>query len=205
MDAIKIQDTTIIGKWEEVTNLEVSAITKNDEDTERLNGLLVYGYEMKFGKTNENGERYSKEAFDDFLNNYFIKNKLNLPVDVQHSQAVEDCVGRIIYAEVNTTGLYFVAYIPRKVQKYDCVRVLLEEGILQGFSKYGYATDYEYKYDKYGNIDFLQINKFDLLSISLVTTPANAVKFEKVAETKNALTFENKCKKKEETKKKFYK
>lgn len=200
MKAIKIQNTTLIGKWEEATELEQSAITKNDNDKERLSGLLVYGYEMKFGKTNENGERYSKEAFADFLENYFVKNKLNLPVDVQHSQAVEDIVGRVIYAEVNTTGLYFVAYIPKKIAKYETIKVLLEEGILQGFSKYGYATDYKYVYDNDGKYDYLQINKFDLLSVSLVTTPANAVPFEKVTATKNTLTFKDNTKKK-----RFYK
>ena len=201
MKAIEIQDTTLIGRWEDVENLQASAITKNYEDTERLNGILVYGYEMKFGKTNENGERYSKEAFDEFLNNYFVKNKLNLPVDLQHSQAVDDIVGRVIYAEVNSVGLYFVAYIPRTMVRYEQVRNLLSEGILQGFSKYGYATEYEYKYTKDGDFDYMAINRFDLLSVSLVTTPANSVKFEKVAEVKNALRFENKNTKK----KKFFK
>jgi len=204
MEAVKIQDTTVIGKWEEVDNIQASTITKNDNDTERLSGMLVYGYEMKFGKTNENGERYSKEAFTDFIETYFVANKLNLPVDVQHSQDVRDCIGRVIYAEINNVGLYFVAYIPRKIECYEAIKVRIEEGILQGFSKYGYATDYEFKRTKDGEFDYMQINKFDLLSVSLVTTPANAVKYENITETKNTLTFADK-RKKEKKQKKFFK
>lgn len=201
MKAIEINDTTLIGKWNEVDNISASEITHNDSDTERLSGLLVYGYEMKFGNTNENGEKYSKEAFDEFINRYFVANKLNLPVDVQHSQAVDDLIGRIIYAETNSVGLYFVAYIPKTVKRFEQVKNLLQEGILQGFSKYGYATDYKYVYDNDGNFDYIQINKFDLLSVSLVSTPANAVRFEKMKETKNTLTYKNNCKKE----KKFFK
>ncbi|MGJ1042671.1 hypothetical protein ACR77V_12600, partial [Staphylococcus epidermidis] len=80
---------------------------------------------------------------------------MNMVVDLQHSEAVDDQVGRVIYLEVNTVGFYFVAYIPRSVARYEQVKNLLKEGILQGFSKYGYATDYEFNYNQDGYVDYV--------------------------------------------------
>ena len=56
MERIKLQDTTLIGNWEEVQGVPASTITKNDKDVEKLDGIIVKGYETKFaGGTNENG------------------------------------------------------------------------------------------------------------------------------------------------------
>ena len=185
---IQIQDATLIGDWQEVQDVQASTITKNDADTDMLDGMLVRGYETKFGATNENGERYAKGAIDDFIERYFVGNGLNLPVDIQHIQDLEHLAGRVIYAESNSTGFYFVAYIPRTYKNYAVVRDLLKNGILQGFSKCGYATDYEWRTDENGN-EYMQINKIDIVSVSLVATPANGVAFEKMQETRNALRF----------------
>lgn len=198
-----ICNTTLIGDWEELNKVPVSTITKNEDDTELLDGLIIKGYEMKFGSVNENLEMYSKEAFTKYIQTYFVDNKINIPVDLQHHTDFDNTIGRVVYAEVNNTGLYFVAYIPKGVAQYDQIKLKLREGILQGFSKYGWATDYEYKYKKDGSFDYMLISEFQLLSISLVTTPANAVVFEKVAEVKDSTRFEDKCKKK--NKKKFFK
>lgn len=196
-----ICNTTIIGSWEEVQAIPASTITKSSTDTGTLDGLLVRGYEMKFGAKNENWEVYSKDAFTKYIENYFVKNKINIPVDLQHYTDLYNTCGRVIYAEVNTTGLYFVAYIPKGVAQYEDIKFKLKEGILQGFSKYGWATDYTYKYDNDGNFDYMQINEFQICSVSIVSTPANAVTFEKMQEIKNATTFVDNTKKK----KKFFK
>ena len=114
-------------------------------------------------------------------------------VDLQHSEAVDDQVGRVIYLEVNTVGFYFVAYIPRSVARYEQVKNLLKEGILQGFSKYGYATDYEFNYNQDGYVEYVEITEFRLCSVSLVTMPANPVGFESIGEPlKDGLQFVNK-------------
>ena len=86
-------------------------------------------------QANENGEIYEKDCFDQFINSYFVENKLNIPVDIQHRSDLLSLAGRVIYAEVNSVGLYFVAYIPKTYIYYDVVKNNLKEKILQGFSK----------------------------------------------------------------------
>lgn len=191
-ERIKILDTTLIGSWEEVQDIELSKITKKDTDTQRLNGLIVKGYETKFGQTNENGERYETGCLDKFIQSYFIDNGLNMVVDVQHGWGVDDQIGRVVYLETNTVGFYFVAYIPKALPRYEQIKTMLEEGILQGFSKCGWATDYEYVYNKDGYVDYMLVKEMSILSVSLVTSPANAVTFESMGETiQNRLNYRN--------------
>lgn len=190
-DKIKIQDTTLIGNWDEVQDYELSKITKKDTDTQRLNGLIIKGYETKFGKVNENGERYEPGCLDAFIQSYFIDNGLNMVVDVQHGWGIDDQVGRVVYLETNTVGFYFVAYIPRRLPRYEQVKAMLEEGILQGFSKCGYATDWDWVKEKDGSETFV-VKEMSILSVSLVTSPANPIPFESVGETvQNRLEYRN--------------
>ena len=196
-----VQDGILIGDWEEVTAMPLSSITKKDTDTATIEGLIIKGYETKFNITNENGERYDPACLDDFIKDYYEANGFNLPVDVCHGENVDDLVGRVIYLEVNSVGFYFVAYIPKSVARYNQVKSLLKEGIIQGFSKYGYATEYEYRYKDNGEFDYELIKKLNLLSVSLVATPANHVPFEAVGETvsdrlayRNRITEESKMK-----------
>jgi hypothetical protein len=124
-ERIKIQDTTLIGNWDEVQDYELSKVTKKDTDTQKLNGLIIKGYETKFSKVNENGERYEPGCLDEFIQSYFIDNGLNMVVDVQHGWGIDDQVGRVVYLETNTVGFYFVAYIPRTVARYEQIKNLL--------------------------------------------------------------------------------
>lgn len=189
---IEVKDTTLIGNWEEVSGLELSKITKKDTDTAKLDGLIIKGYETKFGKVNENRERYEPGCLDEFVQRYFIDNGINMVVDVQHGWTVDDQIGRVIYLEVNTVGFYFVAYIPRTVARYEQVKNLLSEGILQGFSKCGWAPDYDYIYTENGDYDYTIIRKMEITSVSLVTSPANPIPFESYAETvRNRLEYRN--------------
>ena len=191
---IKIQDTTLIGNWDEVQDYELSKVTKKDTDTQRLNGLVIKGYETKFSKVNENGERYDPGCLDEFIQSYFIDNCLNMVVDVQHGWGIDDQVGRVVYLETNTVGFYFVAYIPRTVARYEQIKNLLQEGILQGFSKCGWASDWEWERGKDGE-DVFVVKKMDIVSVSLVTSPANAIAFEGVGETiQNRLEYRNRIK-----------
>lgn len=201
-DKIKIQDTTLIGDWNEVTDYELSKITKKDTDTQRLNGIIIKGYETKFSRVNENGERYEPGCLDKFIQSYFIDNGLNMVVDVQHGYGIDDQVGRVVYLETNTVGFYFVAYIPKTVSRYEQIRNLLAEGILQGFSKCGWATDYDWEYERDGSETFV-VKEMSILSVSLVTSPANAIPFESVGETiENRLEYRNRIKDAKNNKKK---
>ena len=78
MKTIEIKNTTKINDYKEVDGIELSTITKNDSDKEKLSGLLLYGYEMKFGKKNENQEVYAPDSWTKYIENYFINNKLNI-------------------------------------------------------------------------------------------------------------------------------
>jgi hypothetical protein len=184
MEAIKIQDTTKINDYKEVDKLELSTITKNDGDKELLSGMIISGYEMKFGSVNENREKYDKGAFEKYIDKYFVKNKLNIPVTILHMNDMQHLAGRVLVAEINKTGLYFVVYIPKSYPEYQNVLNKIKEGILQGFSKDGWATDYEYIYLPSGEFDYMLIKEMMFSSLSIVATPANALSFEKIKETK---------------------
>lgn len=179
---IKVNDAALIGDWEEVTAVPLAKYTRRDTDTAMLDGIIIKGYETKFNVTNENGERYAPNCLDKFVQRYFVDNELNMIVDLQHSDRVDDQIGRVIYLEVNTVGFYFVAYIPRTVARYEQVKNMLKERILQGFSKYGWATEWEYHYKENGDFDYVEFTEFALASVSLVTMPANAIPFESVGE-----------------------
>lgn len=191
MKKLAISDGVLLGSWEEVTELPLSSITKREGDTRKLDGLILKGYETKFGVTNGNRERYAPGCLDDFIQDYFIDRSLNMAVDVQHGWAIDDQVGRVIYIEVNTVGFYFVVYIPRTVARYEQIKNLLAEGILQGFSKCGWATEWADKWAEDGSYDYTEIIKMKIISVSLVTAPANAIPFEQAAEIRNALSFRN--------------
>lgn len=191
-EKLLVRDAVLIGDWEEVNGVPLSKITKRDDDVSLLDGLIIKGYETKFDRTNENGERYAPNCLDAFIDKYFVAHELNMVVDVQHSDDVDDQIGRVIYLETNSVGFYFVVYIPRAVARYEQIKTLVREGILQGFSKSGYATEWEYHYKENGEFDYVQFNEFSLLSVSLVTMPANAIKFESMGEpVKNKLQYYN--------------
>lgn len=183
-----------IGDWEDVKGIPTSQLTKRDEDTALLDGLIIRGYEMEWDKTNENYERYAKDAFDKFIKYYFIDRGFNLVVDVEHAGFDPLWLaGRVVYAEINSRGMYYIVYIPRTYVHFDVVRNLLQEGILQGFSKMGYATDWEDVYNNQtGEFMYQLIKEFKLLAMSLVSAPANGIQFEKLQEVKrNGLVFRN--------------
>ena len=187
-----VRDSVLIGEWKDVQDLPLSSITKRADDVEKLDGLIIKGYEMKWGKTNENGERYAQGAFDDFIKDYYIANGLNVVLDVQHDSRPEWLCGRLLYIETNTVGFYLVAYIPRTEQAFEAVKSKLQNGLLQGFSKYGFVDDGHYVFKDNGNVDYFQIDKVRLFAASLVATPANGVPFDGVGEVKNRLEYVNK-------------
>ena len=190
-----LRDTVLLGNWEEVQGINAQTI-RPDLAAENLDGLIIKGYEMKFGQTNENGEQYDKTAFDEFIKSYFVDGKLNMPVDINHEgyRDWRSYCGRVLYIEVNSVGFYFAVYIPRTYAEYDRLLWALKNGIVQGFSKEGFVgyDDYDILWNKDGTFDHEQIHKMRVVSVSLVCTPANGLAFEQMKETRNALVFENK-------------
>jgi phage head maturation protease len=184
MKSIEIKDTTKINDYKEVDKVELSTITKNDGDKEILSGLLLYGYEMKFGKKNENQEVYAPNSLTNYIEKYFVTNKLNIPVTIQHRDDIQHLAGRVLVVEVNSVGFYFVVYVPKTFVNYQILLNNIKEGILQGFSKEGWATDYEYFYAPDGSFDYMLIKEMTFYCLSIVATPANSLAFEKIATTK---------------------
>ena len=192
MDKLFIHDTTKINDFKEVDNLELSTITRNEGDKELLSGLIISGFEMKFGKVNENGEMFEPTCIDDYMQDYFVKNKLNVPVTLLHKDDVYHLAGRVLVVQTSTTGFYFTVYIPKTFVNYELTRDLIKEGILQGFSKEGWADEYEVKYTKDGGFDYILIKKMTFIYLSIVGTPANGIRFDKIKETpdiRNTTTF----------------
>lgn len=193
-ERLPLVDVVKIGNYEEVDEAEgrsLETITKKPEDrNKKLNGLLLYGYETKFADgTNANGERYTKDALDKFIDDYFVKRGLNMPLTVMHGWGRVDLIGRVLVLEVNSVGFYFVCYIPRGVEGYDDIKLKIEEGILQGLSKEGWSTRGKAYYKKDGEFDYYLIEEMEILRVSLVDTPANGNPLEKAKEIKNSLQF----------------
>lgn len=188
---IKLEDVVKLGSYEEVDSLDLVSITKNDADKgTKLDGLIIRGYETKFGNgTNENGERYTKECLDKFFEEYYVKNKLNMPLTIQHRDDLLHLAGRVLTVEVNSVGFYFVCYIPKSLPEYERIKMLIKEGILQGLSKEGWCTDGKWHYTTDGELDYFEIEEMEMTAMSLVTTPANGQRLEKAQEVRNALTF----------------
>lgn len=187
---VKLEDVVKLGSYEEVDSLDLVSITKKDSDKGvKLDGLIIRGYETKFGNgTNENGERYTKECLDKFFEEYYVKNKLNMPLTIQHRDDLLHLAGRVLTVEVNSVGFYFVGYIPRTHPEYGHIKMLIQEGILQGLSKEGWCTDGKCYYTADGEFDYFEIEEMKIFAMSLVTTPANGQRLEKAQEVRNALT-----------------
>lgn len=193
-----VREQVLLGDWSEVQDIPVETLRKWTDDPDKLDGLILKGYEMKFGTTNENGEQYDKTAFDEFIQRYFVDGKLNMPVDINHNgwNDWRSYCGRVLYIEVNSVGFYFVVYVPKTYPEYDRLKWMLQEGLVQGFSKEGFVDwgDSEYKWKDDGSFDYELIHKIAVVSVSLVCTPANGLPFEQMKETRNALAFVNKLK-----------
>ena len=63
MDIYEVKDTTKINDFKEVEKLELSKITRNEGDKELLTGLIISGFEMKFGKISGGVKKYDAALY----------------------------------------------------------------------------------------------------------------------------------------------
>ena len=187
----RVHDAVLLGDWEETQKIPVEQLRKWTNDAEQLDGLILKGYEMRWDVTNENGERYEKTAFDKFIQEYFVDRKLNMPVDINHEGYYnwQAFCGRVLYIETNSVGFYFVVYVPKTYRCYDDLHSMLQNGIIQGFSKEGWATEWDAVWNEDGTFNYEIIHEMKVLSVSLVCTPANGIAFEKMQEIRNEIIF----------------
>lgn len=191
-----VRDTVLIGSWDDTQKIPTETLRKWTNEPDKLDGLIIKGYEMKWNETNENRERYDDTAFAEFIQSYFVDKGFNMPVDINHEgyrNWLSYC-GRVLYIETNTVGFYFVIYVPRTYPDYNRLVWALQNGIIQGFSKEGYVdwNDYDPIFNEDGTYAYEQIHKIRVVAVSLVATPANGVPFEQMRVTTNALIFEDK-------------
>lgn len=136
---------------------------------EHPEGILVSGMLTKFGATNCNGFRFEPGSYDKSIAEYFEANGLNVPLTVQHNDNdLRHVVGRVAKMEKRGDGVYMEAVVLSGHPEFETVKCLIDGGVLQGFSNYGWAADCEMTED-----GALSVKEFSLLSASLVTTPAD--------------------------------
>lgn len=120
----------------------------------------------RWGEVNQNGEIYTEEAYEQFINDYYIKGNLNVPFTLMHGWGVENIIGRVDSMKSDEKGLSMTATIFG-----DCistrVRTLIDRGVLQGVSDEGYGS-FDYDDEKHVWI----ARKMQLMAVSLVTIPA---------------------------------
>jgi len=143
-----------------------SYVLRKNEAGEEV-GFTLSGLLTRFDSVNENAQQWQSTAYDEGLTNYFEKNNLFVPLDLQHERDIRCLAGRLESLEKTEEGVLIHAYVPRGVYYYNLIKTLLDNHILQGFSNYGYVTR--------GHItdEVLHVEAFQLISASLVDVPAD--------------------------------
>lgn len=144
-------------------------VIRNDAGEEQ--GFEVRGTLTTFDVENENGLVFTKASYDKFVDNYYERNGLNVPLVIYHNDFDPRFVVGIVRKMVKTdSGVEMVGYIPRSAYFYNLVKSQIEEGILQGFSNSGFIIE-GHRDDEHG--DALIIDEFALEHASMVTIPAD--------------------------------
>lgn len=131
-------------------------------------GIRVTGYLTTWNEVNANGQSWTSTAYDKNVRSYFENNALNIPLDVMHVRDLNHLAGIVESCEKDGHGLLVSAFVTAGAACYSVVKSLIDCGALQGFSNYGYLTDYSYT-DK----GELLVKEFMLISASLVDVPAD--------------------------------
>lgn len=133
-------------------------------------GFEVRGKLTQFNVRNENGLSFSRESYDHFVDEYYGKNKLNVPLNIKHKDDdFQHVAGKVVSMTKTDDGVEMVAYVPRWVYAYNWIKQAVTDGVLQGFSNAGAVIDAEYDEKS----DTLNIKDFALMHVALVEIPAD--------------------------------
>lgn len=147
---------------------KVYKVILNDNGDEL--GFEVKGLLTTFNMLNENGMTFEKTSYDRAITDYFEANELNIPIDLMHNRNdVRHLAGVASKFVKKSNGIELTAFIPKGVYYYNLIKVLLDNGVLQGFSNLGALRDYEYNPDT----EEVTVKDFFLISASLVDVPAD--------------------------------
>jgi len=175
-------------KTPEKDNIKSSTLIKNVKSLP--NSIVIEGYETVHNKTNYNGQRYAANAFEKWINEYFIQHNFNMPLTLQHQDDIMHIIGYIDTIEQRKEGLYIKAVIPSGIANFEHIQTLLKHNILNGFSKTGWVVKSSQQQDPETKEIYRLIEEIELIDISLVTIPANAQPI--TSKTEEKLNFINK-------------
>lgn len=143
-------------------------IVRNEAGEET--GFELSGMLTAFNVANENGGVFHSDSYDKFVDEYFVRNSLNVPLCLLHNDTdIRNLAGYVKTMTKTESGVEMTAFVPRAAYYYNLIKAYVEAGILQGFSNAGGVT--EGWYDKETNE--LHITGFALQHVALVCEPAD--------------------------------
>lgn len=143
-------------------------IVRDDAGTET--GFRVRGVLTTFDVRNVNGEVFTKQSYDKFVDEYFIKNSINVPLCINHDDTDPRCLCGIVESMTKTeSGVEIVGLVFRSAYYYTMLKDQIERGLYQGFSNAGGIMDAHWDSEN----ETLVVEAFGLIHASIVTTPAD--------------------------------
>lgn len=144
------------------------AIVRDDAGTEI--GFEVRGVLTTFDVRNENGHIFTKQSYDKFVDDYFIKNSLNVPLCLLHNDGDPRTLCGIVKSMTKTdSGVEIVGFVFKSAYYYNMIKDQIEKGLYQGFSNAGSIMEAEYNSDT----DAVIIKDFALMHAAIVCNPSD--------------------------------
>ena len=158
----------------------------NDADGKEA-GIEVSGILTTFDVRNENGGVFESGSYDKFVDEYFVKNSLNVPLCIYHNDYDPRFVCGVVKELTKTdSGVEMVGWIPRTAYFYNLIKSQIDEGILQGFSNAGGLIKAKWEENEETGEWTVRIKDFALLHASLVCNPADTTARLRVENTRFA-------------------
>lgn len=132
-------------------------------------GFDVRGMLTTFDVRNENGQVFTSMSYDRFVDDYFLKNSLNVPVCVQHIEDIFHLCGYVLEMTKTADGVEVIVRVMREAYFYNVIKAFVRSGVLQGFSNCGYVEDAQWNDSE----EALVVTGFALMHVALVTTPSD--------------------------------
>ena len=190
MEAIKIKNYTLIENADDRKKCKVIKDEAGNEIGFEISGVLT-----TFNVMNGNGQTFLPNSYDKWINEYFVKNKINVPLCVLHNDYdIRSLCGHVKNMETDENGVRMTCFVPKYTYYYNLIKNLIDGGQLQGFSNYGAAVKYDY------TDNGIMVNEFQLINVAIVATPSDVGGLD--IENTNFVGFNKKDSEKEKEKEK---
>lgn len=166
MGKLKILNYTLLQRFEDTDGGKKYKVVTNSTGEEI--GIELRGRLTTFDVENENGQTFKAKSYDNFVNDYFVNNSINVPVCLLHNDTdMTHLCGIVSKMTATSDGVDIVVFVPKSAYFYNLTKNYIDCGILQGFSNYGWATDYTFENDTFN------VKDFQLLHVAIVSTPSD--------------------------------